>query len=153
MSNPPPTFRATCTHAGSPIVLAPGGGIACSRCDSPIELVPDGSQLYGSRAPLQPPPGRSRDWLRRHGRELLAFGATRTGGVSGKGVTWTIAAADFARWEASRRPAPITRSSPTPDDDAIASRALESVSFRPTTLLASIAKRRLDAHRAAKRSA
>lgn len=79
-------------------------------------------EVYGSRPPYSPPPGRSHRWMREHGRELLAYGATRTGGRRGRSVLWTISRADWLRYvEATRRtepmPSPTTTQLPRIDPE------------------------------------
>lgn len=65
------------------------------------EHLPSADIVYGSRAPYEPPPEKSHRWMRDHGPELVAFGATRRGGTRGASVFWLISAEGWARYRAS----------------------------------------------------
>ncbi len=88
-------MRTPCGHIGSVVVIA-RDGLACGRCDAPVDVAatPAIADVYTSRGPV--PPGRSLGWLRRHIRTIP--GATRIGGRRGRGVIWTVTRADYEAW-------------------------------------------------------
>lgn len=98
------------------------------------ELGDRAPDVYGSRAPYAPPPGRSPSWCKKTLPKIP--GAKKEGGKRGRGVRWTISREAYEAWIESRRRAKPSTTPETTDviDDATTEKWISEAGFRLTAI-------------------